>query len=120
MLVQDYGSMTEAEAAHAAHDVLHVLAECHRQGICYADVKPANFLLKRPYSRHGNCDSDGQSSRLLELRVVDFGCSQHLQKVCLVLLQAYGPNIEHLCRISQCSFSKSVGIISMMCCVHAE
>ena len=40
--------MAEAEAAHAAHDILQVLAECHRKGICYADVKPANFLLTRP------------------------------------------------------------------------
>ncbi len=67
--------MTEPEAAHAAHDILQVLAECHRQGICYADVKPANFLLKRRYSRRS------PDSHPLELRVVDFGCSQRLQEV---------------------------------------
>ncbi len=81
--LQDYGSMTEAEAAHAAHDILQVLAECHRQGICYADVKPANFLLKRPYSRQAHSSSDSNTpSRVLEIRVGDFGCSQRLQKVC--------------------------------------
>ena len=72
---QDYGRMTEPEAAHAAHDILCVLRECHAQGICYADVKPANFLLKRAYSRRHAC------SLPLELRVVDFGCSQRLQDV---------------------------------------
>lgn len=69
--------MTEAEAAHAAHDILQVLAECHRQGICYADVKPANFLLTCPYRRSGQ----GEDSRLLELRATDFGCSQRIQEV---------------------------------------
>lgn len=69
--------MTEAEAAHAAHDILQVLAECHRQCICYADVKPANFLLTRPYRRSGQ----GEDSRLLELRTTDFGCSQRIQEV---------------------------------------
>ena len=85
--------MTEAEAAHAAHDILQVLAECHQQGICYADVKPANFLLTRPYRRSGQ----GEDSRLLELRTTDFGCSQRIQEVrissmpalcCVYLLQS--------------------------------
>ncbi len=75
--------MTEAEAAHAAHDILQVLAECHRQGICYADVKPANFLLKRPYSRAAHSSGEASTSgRVLEIRVADFGCSQRLQEVC--------------------------------------
>ena len=69
--------MAEAEAAHAAHDILQVLAECHRKGICYADVKPANFLLTRPYRRSGK----GDDSRLLDLRTTDFGCSQRIQEV---------------------------------------
>ena len=69
--------MAEAEAAHAAHDILQVLAECHRKGICYADVKPANFLLTCPYRRSGK----GDDSRLLELRTTDFGCSQRIQEV---------------------------------------
>lgn len=77
--------MTEAEAAHAAHDILHVLAECHRQGICYADVKPANFLLRRPYSRLAQSSGDASTSgRLLEIRVADFGCSQRLKQVCIL------------------------------------
>lgn len=85
--MQDYGSMTEAEAARAAHDILQVLAECHRQGICYADVKPANFLLKRPYSRAAHKSGDASTSgRVLEIRVADFGCSQRLQEVCLLFL----------------------------------
>ena len=75
--------MTETEAAHAAHDILQVLAECHRQGICYADVKPANFLLTRPYRRSGQ----GEDSRLLELRTTDFGCSQRIQEVLILSLR---------------------------------
>ncbi len=76
--------MTEPEAAHAAHDILQVLAECHRQGICYADVKPANFLLTRPYRRSGQ----GEDSRLLELRTTDFGCSQRIQEVRMLPIAA--------------------------------
>ena len=86
--VQDYGRMTEPEAAHAAHDILQVLSECHAQGICYADVKPANFLLKRPYSRKN------PTSHPLELRVADFGCSQRLQEVCMLLPCPWHPLAE--------------------------
>ena len=85
--------MTEPEAAHAAHDILQVLAECHRQGICYADVKPANFLLTRPYRRSGQ----GEDSRLLELRTTDFGCSQRIQEVCMLPIV--------LCALHCCCFS---------------
>lgn len=33
---QARGTLSEADAARVAHDVLQVLQECHRQGILYA------------------------------------------------------------------------------------
>ncbi len=58
--MQNHGKMPEMDAALLVTDVLHVLAECNRQKVCYADVKPANILLKRQYpdvqlSRQSNC-----------------------------------------------------------------
>jgi serine/threonine protein kinase len=52
--------MAEHDAALVVMEVLRVLAECNRQKVCYADVKPANILLKRRYpdlqpSRLSNC-----------------------------------------------------------------
>ncbi len=35
-VVQARGTLSEADAARVAHDVLQVLQECHRQGILYA------------------------------------------------------------------------------------
>jgi serine/threonine protein kinase len=75
------GALSEQEAAGVIHDILSVLAECHRQRICYADVKPANFLLKEPYSDNATESTDlGSDSNHLAVRVADFGCSQHVTK----------------------------------------
>lgn len=59
-LLQNHNKMAEHDAALVVMEVLHVLAECNRQKVCYADVKPANILLKRRYpdlqpSRLSNC-----------------------------------------------------------------
>lgn len=43
------GPLLEAEAALALADVLYFLSVCHRNQICYADVKPANFMFAQPY-----------------------------------------------------------------------
>ena len=48
-LLQRHGKMREADAAILVGDVLHVLSECNKQRICYADIKPANILLKSQY-----------------------------------------------------------------------
>jgi serine/threonine protein kinase len=58
--LQNHNKMAEHDAALVVMEVLHVLAECNRQKVCYADVKPANILLKRRYpdlqpSRLSNC-----------------------------------------------------------------
>lgn len=73
-LLQERGHLKEWETAKIAHDILRVLCECHRQNICYADVKPANFLLKEPY--HSGWNEDGP-----QVKVADFGCSQRFLKV---------------------------------------
>ncbi|KAK9818169.1 hypothetical protein WJX72_008161 [[Myrmecia] bisecta] len=73
------GRMTEKESARVIHDVLNVLAECHRQSICYADVKPANFMLKRLYPEprlpYDRAWPRPLPQREIEVKVVDFGCS---------------------------------------------
>lgn len=50
-MVQARGTLSEADAARVAHDVLQVLQECHRQGILYAvsvhadSALPASLVL---------------------------------------------------------------------------
>ena len=76
--LQDQGSLTEQEAARVTQNIVSVLAECHRQHICYADVKPANFLLKHMYPDPRVLVDPGCIQRNIELKVADFGCSQHV------------------------------------------
>ena len=50
--------------------------------VCYADVKPANFLLKSRFPApkpSGDADG-GRTCRPLppDVRVIDFGCAQHV------------------------------------------
>ncbi|KAL3137090.1 hypothetical protein ABBQ32_006675 [Trebouxia sp. C0010 RCD-2024] len=72
------GALTEQEAARVTHNIVSVLAECHRQHICYADVKPANFLLKHQYPDPRVLVDTSCIQRNIDLRVADFGCSQHV------------------------------------------
>lgn len=74
-LLRERGYLTETEAARVMHAALRVLEECHRNGICYGDVKPANFLLKWPFPSI----SDPQA--LPDIRVADFGCAQEIGPV---------------------------------------
>eukprot|EP00884_Botryococcus_braunii_P017194 jgi/Botrbrau1/4158/Bobra.0192s0026.1 len=71
-LLKVRGHLTEWETAKVAHDILQVLCECHRQNICYADIKPANFLLKEAVP------SDRQPENAPQVKVADFGCSQRV------------------------------------------
>ncbi|KAK9857553.1 hypothetical protein WJX84_009379 [Apatococcus fuscideae] len=75
------GALTEPETAKVMRDILAVIRGCHTNSICYADVKPANFLLKNVYP-DARCliESKSQTDRTLEVRVVDFGCSQRIKK----------------------------------------
>jgi calcium-dependent protein kinase len=78
--MKSHGRMPELDAALLITDVLHVLAECNQQKVCYADIKPANILLKRRYpdvqlSRQSNCQDAPP-----EVKVIDFGCSQLVEE----------------------------------------
>ena len=64
-----------------AHDILRVLLECHEQGILYADVKPANFLLLHPYPDSRFFVKDGFVPQRIQIKVADFGCAQRVQEV---------------------------------------
>ena len=76
--MQGQGALTEQEAARVTHSIASVLSECHRQHICYADVKPANFLLKYVYPDPRVLVDCSCVQRNIELRIADFGCSQHV------------------------------------------
>ena len=65
--LQAQGALTEQEAAQVIHDVLSVLSECHRQHIIYADVKPANFLLKHIYPDARSLVDPSVESRVIEV-----------------------------------------------------
>ena len=47
--------------------MLSVLSECHRQHIIYADVKPANFLLKHVYPDARSLVDPSIESRVIEV-----------------------------------------------------
>ena len=78
--------LTEREAAQVAHDVLRVLEACHEQGILYADIKPANFLLAQPYPDTRELIHGNAAQQPIQIRVADFGCAQRIIKVRLRLL----------------------------------
>lgn len=57
--------LSEREAAHITQQLLTALLTCHRHGVAYRDVKPANLLVRR-------IDANG----LPEICLADFGCSR--------------------------------------------
>lgn len=71
-----------------AHDILRVLLECHQQGLLYADVKPANFLLAQPYPDSRYFTRDAFVPQRIQIKVVDFGCAQRVQEVRTITLSA--------------------------------
>lgn len=40
------GALSEREAAHITQQLLMALLTCHRHGVAYRDVKPANLLVR--------------------------------------------------------------------------
>ncbi|PNW88874.1 hypothetical protein CHLRE_01g048650v5 [Chlamydomonas reinhardtii] len=65
------GSLKEEELSQVAWCVLSFLGDLHKSGIYYGDLKPGNVILKDEYP----CTS-GALGSCLNVRVVDFGCSQ--------------------------------------------
>lgn len=60
------GRLTEAQTAHIMYQVFCFLATTHAQGVCYGDLKPANFMLTAPVGSGQPCVA----------KAVDFGCCQ--------------------------------------------
>lgn len=63
------GPIPESVVSALAFQMINVLANVNRSGICYSDIKPANFLLKSTGTPNGNGVG-------LEIKLADFGCSQ--------------------------------------------
>lgn len=73
---QEHGNLSECEASRVIAAVLRMISTCHKKGICYGDVKPANFMFKANYpcNRH-LVDSSAPKGNIV-LKGIDFGCSQ--------------------------------------------
>jgi calcium-dependent protein kinase len=83
-LLDSTGTLSEAEAAVALHGVLSALAACHAQGICFGDVKPANFMLQHMYPSIFHLMDPTKPKGRLEVRATDFGCAQYCPDGCHV------------------------------------
>ncbi|KAG2430768.1 hypothetical protein HYH02_013607 [Chlamydomonas schloesseri] len=72
------GSLKEEELSQVAWCVLTFLSDLHKSGIYYGDLKPGNVILKDEYPCSGASSSGGGGGGggCLNVRVVDFGCSQ--------------------------------------------
>jgi len=64
------GGLPEETAVKLFSQMLNAVKHVHNRGICYGDVKPANFLLKSTEP------GDDGSSIGLQVKLADFGCSQ--------------------------------------------
>ncbi len=74
-LLRRAGSLPEQVAAAIMHGVLDVLVECHRQGLVYGDLKPANFLLQHAPVPAAVGGGGAAAAVPPTVRAVDFGCS---------------------------------------------
>jgi len=61
---EERSRLSERAAAELVRGVLLVLRDCHSCGLCFSDVKPANFML--------HVEADGRQT----VKAVDFGCAQ--------------------------------------------
>lgn len=77
-LAQAQGYINERALALIAYEVTRLIKVCHDAGVLHGDVKPANFLIKHRQRNPLYCN-DASLLRLPWLKMVDFGCSQHLE-----------------------------------------
>lgn len=73
--LEKVGRFEELEAGELMRAVIGFLAHSHKRGVCYGDVKPANFMLG---SSCHKCLEPCTAGRLkgLTVKAVDFGCCQ--------------------------------------------
>lgn len=76
------GVLNESDAAKAIYSVLSALEACHYVGICYGDVKPANFLLTSMYPSVAHLLDSSRPKGDLTLKAVDFGCAEYCPDGC--------------------------------------
>lgn len=67
--VAHHGTLSDAQIAGTAAQVLRMLRRCHSKGVVFSDVKPANLCVCSP-------DASASTSASIELKVVDFGCAR--------------------------------------------
>ena len=84
-LLDSCGKLDEQEAAQAMHGVMSALAACHTHGICYGDVKPANFMLAKLYPSMKHILNPEKPKGAILARMADFGCAQYCPNGCSVL-----------------------------------
>lgn len=89
-LLDHQDTLDESEAATAMYGVLSALAACHQHGICYGDVKPANFLLGTMYPSVMHMVDPSLPKGNLAVRAVDFGCAQYCPNGCSILQSLSG------------------------------
>lgn len=68
LMKQRNGVLSEEEITWIAADILGFLSACHSNGIFYADVKPANFMLH----------NDSAEGRWI-VKAIDMGCSERVR-----------------------------------------
>eukprot|EP00775_Hariotina_reticulata_P010065 gene10065-10220_t len=81
-LLEAQGVLDESDAAKAIYSVLSALEACHTIGICYGDVKPANFLLTSMYPSVAHLLDSSKPKGELTLKAVDFGCAEYCPDGC--------------------------------------
>lgn len=70
------GRLEEREAAAVMLSVLGFLSHAHSSGVCYGDVKPSNFVLRRLYPSVMHLIDPAGPKGHLDVCAVDFGCCQ--------------------------------------------
>lgn len=78
--IKDNGQLTENEAAQIITPILKMLAACHEKNICFGDVKPANFMLKKPYPCKRHIADPSAPRGDIIVKGIDFGCSQKISE----------------------------------------
>lgn len=76
LLTASGGRLDEREAAAVMSSVLQFLAAAHARRVCYGDIKPENFSLRRLYPCIDHIIDPAAPKGCLDVAAVDFGCCQ--------------------------------------------